>query len=38
MEEIDKKSAWETVLNVIMTILTLGLNHLAKWLNKKNKK
>lgn len=32
----EKKSAWEVVIGVIKTILTLGLNHLISYLQRRN--
>lgn len=33
----EKKSAWEVVVSVIKTILTLGLNHLITYLQRRNR-
>lgn len=33
----EKKSAWEVVIGVIKTILTLGLNHLITYLQRRNR-
>lgn len=32
----EKKSAWEVVVSVIKTILTLGLNHLISYLQRRH--
>lgn len=33
----EKKSAWEVVVSVIKTILTLGLNHLINYLQRRHR-
>lgn len=33
----EKKSAWEVVVSVLKTILTLGLNHLVIYLQRRNR-
>lgn len=32
----EKKSAWEVIVSVIKTILTLGLNHLISYLQRRH--
>lgn len=33
----EKKSAWEVVIGVVKTILTLGLNHLITYLQRRHR-